>query len=328
MPNQRKGLDLFFSIFYIAINAGALISGIATPYMRQNLVCFGSSCYFSAFMLCSATFVLAMGIFILGEKHYRIVPPRGEFLPYISACITFDAVIKWCKATPAARKEKKSFLDFAGDKFSSEMVRETALLGNLILLLTPIIFYWSVYDQGGNEWQYQYNMMRPSGIPVEAFGTMNTIFVLILVPSMVYVYQMLEKRGIRFTILQRMGLGFTLMTIAYGISGIMQIFVIRSFIPGVTTSLIDHEERCTDMSICISAWWLTPQWFLLSLGEALISPEGLKLTYMNVGPLMKSQSLAIWLMMSGLGSLFTLVITKFTENLTYFNDFTSDKALR
>jgi hypothetical protein len=49
---------------------------------------------------------------------------------------------------------------------------------------------------------------------------------------------------------------------------------------------------------------------------------------MNVGPLMKSQSLAIWLMMSGLGSLFVLLVTKSTEELAAFNELTSERALK
>lgn len=164
---------------------------------------------------------------------------------------------------------------------------------------------------------------------------MNSVFVLILVPSLVYLYSLLERNGIRFTILQRMGMGFSLVTIAYGISGVMQIFVIKSFQPGVNTEIIGGVEVCTDPKTCISSWWLVIQWFLLSLGESFIryiesnnSPEGLKLTYMNVGPLMKSQSLAIWLMMNGLGSLFTLLISKGTENFIPFNEFKTERALR
>lgn len=58
----------------------------------------------------------------------------------------------------------------------------------------------------------------------------------------------------------------------------------------------------------------------------IVSPEGLKLTYMNVGSLMKSQSLAIWLAMSGLGSLFVLIVTKATADFTMFNEFNTVRA--
>ena len=168
------------------------------------------------------------------------------------------------------KKTKKSFMDFSVAKYGRQMVEETSLLGNMIALLIPIVFFWCVYDQGGNEWQYQYNMMLSSGIPVEAFGSLNTIFVLIMVPSLAVLYQYLDKRKIRFSVLQRMGLGFTLMTVAYGLSGFMQVQVINSFNPGVNTEIVDGMEACTDPTTCMSSWWLVPQWFLLSLGESLI----------------------------------------------------------
>jgi dipeptide/tripeptide permease len=239
LPNQKLGLDFFFSVFYIAINAGSLISGIISkylfdtlaPFIRQDLQCFGAPCYFSAFVLCSCTFILSTIIFIIGKKHYRIAPPRGEFLPWTVVCLTYNASRKWLNARPIERNLKSNFLQFSVRKYGAELVNETLLVGNILAQITPLIFYFSLYDQGSNEWQFQYNMMRPSGIPVEgilkfqylAFGNMNALFVLILIPLSVKFYSFLEKKKIRFSVLQRMGTGFTLNTIAYGISGIIQL---------------------------------------------------------------------------------------------------------
>ncbi|KAI8903175.1 hypothetical protein EDD86DRAFT_250582 [Gorgonomyces haynaldii] len=326
LPSQRKGLDFFFSIFYVAINCGALISGNSTPYMRMYLTCWGAPCYFSAYAMCSGVFIISMIIFALGHRVYRIVPPRGEFIPWQILKLTVEAAGLYFKASPEERKQKGNFLNFAIEKHGEELVEEARLIGNVFMLLLPIIFFWTVYDQGSNEWQYQYNMMYPSGIPVEAFGNLNSIMVILMVPALVPVYRFLERRGIRFTILQRVGTGYFLMVIAYGISYIMQIYVVESYKPGVNVEVIEKVPTCTDPKTCINSWWLFIQWFLLSLGESMMSPEGLKVTYMNVGPMMKSQSLSLWLLMSGLGSLFTLFVTKATENDPTYNDLTSFKA--
>lgn len=203
LPNQRKGLDLFFSVFYLAINIGSLMSGSTTPFMREKIMCFGAPCYFSAYTLCAAVFVLSTLVFICGERFYRIVPPRGEFLPAKCVMITVKALGKWLKIkwvslrndewfrdghperrsqsflewiklkwafiwTPNnKRRSKSSFLDCTIDEYGEEIVTETKLLWSIIALLLPVCFFFSVYDQGQNEWQFQYNMMRPSGIPVE-----------------------------------------------------------------------------------------------------------------------------------------------------------------
>jgi dipeptide/tripeptide permease len=166
-------------------------------------------------------------------------------------------------------------------------------------------------------------MMLESVIPVETFSVINPILVVVLVSGLAPVYVMLARKGIHISITTRMSLGFTLMTIAYAISGVLQHFVIESFQPGVNVK----NGVCVDPSSCVSTFWQLPQWFLLSLGEALISPEGLKLTYMNVGPMMKSQSLAIFLLMSGLGSYFTLFLGLATQNISSLSDLTSPKAL-
>jgi POT family len=91
--------------------------------------------------MCSIIFIISMLVFISGEKYYRIVPPRGEFLPLVSVKLTLSAFRKWLTASKAERKSKSSFLDFSLPEFGAELVTETRLVGNLIALLIPVIFY-------------------------------------------------------------------------------------------------------------------------------------------------------------------------------------------
>lgn len=41
IPEQAKQLATFFSLFYLAINAGSLISTTITPILREDVHCFG-----------------------------------------------------------------------------------------------------------------------------------------------------------------------------------------------------------------------------------------------------------------------------------------------
>lgn len=46
LPEQAKHLATFFSIFYLSINAGSMISTLLTPILRENVHCFGElSCF-------------------------------------------------------------------------------------------------------------------------------------------------------------------------------------------------------------------------------------------------------------------------------------------
>lgn len=50
IPEQAKQLALFFSLFYMSINAGSLISTTLTPILREDVHCFGETgCYSLAF---------------------------------------------------------------------------------------------------------------------------------------------------------------------------------------------------------------------------------------------------------------------------------------
>lgn len=50
LPEQAKYLATFFSLFYLSINAGSLLSTTITPILREDVHCFGElSCYSLAF---------------------------------------------------------------------------------------------------------------------------------------------------------------------------------------------------------------------------------------------------------------------------------------
>lgn len=47
LPEQAKQLATFFSLFYMAINAGSLVSTTITPILREDVYCFGEETCFS-----------------------------------------------------------------------------------------------------------------------------------------------------------------------------------------------------------------------------------------------------------------------------------------
>jgi POT family proton-dependent oligopeptide transporter len=57
--------------FYWAINAGALIGGIACPLIELNYS------YWAAYLLTTCMFALAIIVFVAGNKFYRVYPYQG-----------------------------------------------------------------------------------------------------------------------------------------------------------------------------------------------------------------------------------------------------------
>ncbi|KAF9082362.1 hypothetical protein BGX29_003926, partial [Mortierella sp. GBA35] len=58
---------------------------------------------------------------------------------------------------------------------------------------------------------------------------------------------------------------------------------------------------------CYSAWLQFPQWFLLSLGEALCSPTGVQFTYIEAGRQFRAVSTSFWLLSTSFGSILIMI---------------------
>jgi solute carrier family 15 (oligopeptide transporter), member 1 len=88
IPQQIKQLATFFSLFYMAINAGSLISTFITPILREDVKCFGQNdCFSLAFGVPGVLMVVSIFIFIFGRRFYVVKKPSGNMIVLVSKCI-------------------------------------------------------------------------------------------------------------------------------------------------------------------------------------------------------------------------------------------------
>lgn len=83
VPEQTKQLAMFFSLFYMSINAGSLISTTLTPVLRENVHCFGEhDCYSLAFGVPAVLMVVAICkyAFCVFLKYAYLVLKNGSYL--------------------------------------------------------------------------------------------------------------------------------------------------------------------------------------------------------------------------------------------------------
>ena len=79
-PQQDRQLEQFFSVFYVAINAGSLISTYLTPILR-GVKCFGQeSCFSLAFGVPAILMIIAVGEWFL---FYSIEPTVGFIFIFV-----------------------------------------------------------------------------------------------------------------------------------------------------------------------------------------------------------------------------------------------------
>jgi solute carrier family 15 oligopeptide transporter 1 len=312
LSQQRDLMEKFFQLFYLSINVGSLISAYLTPALKNGVKCFkADNCYFVAFGIPAIFFAIALAVFIAGFKHYRVVPPAREFLPWKALKATFYALNKRRSATQAELDAVGgSWLNLANDLVGPEFVEEIRLLGNVILIMLPICGFWMLYDQGQTEWQNQYEIMDKwifnwFQVPTESFGNVNSILIIIFVPILAYwVYPFMERRGQRINLLKRMNIGYILCILAFVIANIIQYkvesdFAIAKAAGGVVYKSTGDVEKCEG---CTKGLLTIFQWIVLSLGEAFLSPTGVMFAYTQVGPQMKASSTSIWLLTHSVGN--------------------------
>ncbi|XP_028627404.1 solute carrier family 15 member 1 [Grammomys surdaster] len=86
---QEKQRNRFFSIFYLAINAGSLISTIITPILRVQQCGIHSqqACYPLAFGVPAALMAVSLIVFVLGSRMYKKFQPQGNIMGKVAKCI-------------------------------------------------------------------------------------------------------------------------------------------------------------------------------------------------------------------------------------------------
>ncbi|KAG0334193.1 hypothetical protein BG004_000522 [Podila humilis] len=140
------------------------------------------------------------------------------------------------------------------------------------------------------------------------FGIINTIFILICVPILgMIIYPWCVRKGYNFGPQRRMAAGFLLIVISFAISAALAPKVEEAYLK--TGRILAEAEKYDGMYCdgCYSAWWQVPQWFVLTLGEALCSPTGVQFTYIEAGRQFRAVSTSFWLVSTSLGSILIMI---------------------
>ncbi|KAF9958491.1 hypothetical protein BGZ65_001405 [Modicella reniformis] len=319
LPAQEAGKDMFFNNFYISINVGALLTQFIVPELTK-LHCYGQgSCFSGAFLLPTIIFMLAFIIFVAGHRFYRIVPPLGEFLPLKAVKASIYAAQQYRQATLEERAAKGHWLNFSEEKYGAVFVEECRDFGLILIpVVIPFSFCWMLYNQNSNEWANQYYLMNgavfggsdPNADYVQSaqFSVINTILILILVPLLAHIgYPLCNRRGWNFGPQRRMATGFFFIVLSFAISAALAPKVEEAFLATGRDIKKAAEYDGKYCEGCYSGLWQIPQWFVLSLGEALCSPTGVQFTYIEAGRQFRAVSTAFWLLSTSFGSILIII---------------------
>uniref|UniRef100_A0A8C7NU35 Solute carrier family 15 member 2 n=1 Tax=Oncorhynchus mykiss TaxID=8022 RepID=A0A8C7NU35_ONCMY len=140
--NERRK---FFSIFYMSINGGSVLSTLITPMLRGDVQCFGGDCYALAFGVPAILMVIALVVFISGSGMYKKSPPEGNILLDVCKCMGLAIKNRW-KSSKYDPK-KKHWLDWAEDKYPRRLIHEIKMVLRVLVLYIPLPMFWALFDQ-------------------------------------------------------------------------------------------------------------------------------------------------------------------------------------
>jgi proton-dependent oligopeptide transporter, POT family len=197
----------------------------------------------------------------------------------------------------------------AGFGFDAKKMKEgLGATSRALLVFMFIPLFWAMWDQCLAEWVLQATKMDLtvwSGFTLlpEQVQTVNPFFLVSLIPVFTYfIYPFFEKIGIKTTPLRRIGLGLAFTAVSFVVIAMIQ-------------ERIDIGEKP-------SMWWQVLAYFILSIGEILVSITGLEYAYTQAPKYMKSMMTAIFYLMVAIGNFFVAFMNNNIASGGYFSKYT------
>uniref|UniRef100_A0AAQ6A2T0 Solute carrier family 15 member 1a n=1 Tax=Amphiprion ocellaris TaxID=80972 RepID=A0AAQ6A2T0_AMPOC len=227
--HQDKQRRTFFSVFYLCINGGSLLSTIITPILRAQECGIKSkeSCYSLAFGVPAALMVVALLVFIVGSGMYYKDEPQGNIMLDVCKCIGF-AIKNRFRHRSTRYPKRQHWMDWAEEKYDKLLIAQIKMVLKVLFLYIPLPMFWTLFDQKGSRWTLQATTMDGNFgalvIQPDQMQTVNPILILTLVPIMdIFIYPLIQKCGLNFTPLKRMTVGMFLAAIAFVCAALVQI---------------------------------------------------------------------------------------------------------
>ncbi|XP_074550389.1 solute carrier family 15 member 2 [Halichoeres trimaculatus] len=224
----------FFSIFYMSINAGSLLSTIITPMLRGDVKCFGNDCYALAFGVPAILMIVATVVFIAGSGLYKRTPPQGNVLLEVCRCIGFALN----RRSRRSRHEppRKHWLDWAEEKYSKRLIQEIKMVLRVLVLFIPLPMFWALFDQQGSRWTLQATRMNMAfgdsfSVKPDQMQMLNALLILVFVPIFdLIIYPLVGFCRIKVSPLRKMATGMIFAALAFVSATLVEVNVVKTVV--------------------------------------------------------------------------------------------------
>jgi POT family proton-dependent oligopeptide transporter len=316
-------IDSAFTIYYMAVNVGSTISMLLTPWIRDYVgEHYGDALgWHTAFGVCSIGLILGLINYFFMRRTLAHVgsapdekpPVFRNVLGIVGAGILIIAASAYILQNQGVAQ---ACVYIAGVVIlgifvhlirSSETGERAGLIAALVLTIQTIFFFifyqqmstsLNLFAQRNVDLDFSlFGVHLLTWIP-EQFQSLNAIWIVILSPVLVWIYNALGRRGKDFPVAAKFALGFVAVAVGFFMYGL-----------GATTAVAGK----------ISSWYMVWGYGFYSLGEILVSGLGLAMIARYVPARMGGFMMGAYYVASGVAQYMGSVVANYAaipDNIT------------
>ncbi len=336
-PKYADKRDAAFSIFYMAINIGALFApSAAVAIMNWGQNSFDISVedsYHFAFAVACVSLIVSICIYYIFRKTFihadggkdvvknntaaniEELSPSETKARIVALCLVFAVVIFFWMAF---HQNGLTLTFFARDYTAQSSTGVESMMfdvWNLVLVIVLVYSLFSLFQSKTNKGKgiaggvalaavallvYKYTAI-PDSTAVDApiFQQFNPFFVVALTPVSMAIFGALARKGKEPSAPRKIGLGMIIATIGYLIMITVSYDLIAA--PMQTAAIKAAAETGSEV-VRVSPNWLISTYLVLTFAELLLSPMGISFVSKVAPPKYKGMMMGGWFVATAIGN--------------------------
>ncbi len=334
-PQYASQRDSGFSLFYMAINIGALFAPTAAVKIKEwgeSLGFSSNDAYHFSFAVACVALIISIAIYYAFRGTFRHVEgghkkqdgspaaavqelsPAETRSRITALCLVFAVVIFFWMAF----HQNGLSLTYFADQFVQKHISGAECMFfdviNLVMVIVIVYALFSVFQSETAKGKYlslgaiaaavavlvwKYCRLSDGGMDISApiFQQFNPSFVVALTPVSLAIFGGLAKKKKEPSAPRKIAYGMLVAAIAYGLMIVASI--------GLNTPAI--QKAAGDAGTFVSPNWLIGTYLILTFGELLLSPMGISFVSKVAPPKYKGMMMGGWFVATALGNLLVQV---------------------